>query len=42
MSDYKKPILILSETKHDVLDDDGNVVDVEIWWEGSFRGPNVP
>lgn len=38
---YGKPILILSETKHEVLDSNGIVVDVEKWWEGSGRGPNI-
>jgi single-stranded-DNA-specific exonuclease len=32
MNTYQKPFLILSETEHDD----------EIWYEGSFRGPNVP
>lgn len=38
---YKKPILILSETTHEVLDDNGMVVGAETWWEGSGRGPNI-
>ena len=39
---YHRPVMILSNTHHEVYDDNGNVVDVEVWWEGSFRGPNVP
>jgi single-stranded-DNA-specific exonuclease len=42
MSIYQRPVLILSKTEHDVLDEQGKVVDTEIWWEGSGRGPNVP
>lgn len=42
MSIYQRPVLILSETRHEVLDEQGKVVDTEIWWEGSFRGPNLP
>ena len=42
MSGYQQPILILSPTEHEVLDENGNVVKVETWWEGSGRGPNVP
>ena len=42
MSIYQRPVLILSPTTHDVLDDTGKVVNVELWWEGSGRGPNVP
>ena len=42
MSIYQRPVLILSETKHDVLNEQGKVVDTEIWYEGSFRGPNRP
>lgn len=42
MSVYQRPVLILSETSHEVLDEQGKVVTTEIWWEGSFRGPNVP
>ena len=42
MAEVQRPVLILSNTEHDVLDDDGKVVKVETWWEGSFRGPNVP
>lgn len=38
---YGRPVLILSETKHEILDDNGIVVDVEKWWEGSGRGPNI-
>lgn len=30
---FHRPVLILSKTVHD---------DTEIWWEGSFRGPNIP
>ena len=41
MSIYQRPVLILSETEHDVLDEQGKVVTTEIWYEGSFRGPNV-
>lgn len=36
------PILVLSETFHDVLDENGNIIETEIWWEGSGRGPEVP
>ena len=42
MSIYQRPVLILSPTSHEVLDEQGKVVDTEIWWEGSGRGPNVP
>lgn len=42
MSIYKKPVLILSQTEHKILDEQGKVVNTEIWWEGSFRGPNIP
>ena len=42
MSIYQRPVLILSPTEHEVLDENGKVVDVELWWEGSGRGPNVP
>ena len=42
MSVYQKPVLILSETDHEILDEQGKVVDTEIWYEGSFRGPNKP
>ena len=42
MSIYQRPVLILSQTQHDVLNEQGKVVDTEIWWEGSGRGPNVP
>lgn len=36
------PILVLSETFHDILDENGNIIGTEIWWEGSGRGPEVP
>ena len=42
MSIYQRPVLILSETEHEVLDEQGKVVTTEVWYEGSFRGPNVP
>ena len=42
MSVFQKPVLILNETTHDVLDEKGKVVDTEIWWEGSARVPNIP
>lgn len=42
MSIYQRPVLILSPTSHEILDGQGKVVDTEIWWEGSGRGPNVP
>ena len=42
MSIYQKPVLILSETNHEILDEQGKVVTTEIWYEGSFRGPNIP
>ena len=42
MSIYQRPVLILSETKHEIVDEQGKVVETEIWYEGSFRGPNVP
>jgi single-stranded DNA-specific DHH superfamily exonuclease len=42
MHDYGKPVLILSATKHPILNEKGEVVKVELWWEGSFRGPNIP
>ena len=41
MSIYQRPVMILSQTEHENLDEQGKVVDTEIWWEGSFRGPNV-
>ena len=41
MSIYQRPVLILSRTQHDILNEQGEVVDVEYWWEGSGRGPNV-
>jgi single-stranded-DNA-specific exonuclease len=42
MSIYQRPVLILSETEHEVLDEQGKLVTTEVWYEGSFRGPNVP
>ena len=42
MSVYRRPVLILSETKHEVFDEQGKAAGVEVWWEGSFRGPNTP
>ena len=42
MSQLSRPVLILSPTEHEVLDEQGKVVDTEIWWEGSGRGPNIP
>ena len=42
MSIYQKPVLILSATEHEVLDEQGKVVTTEVWYEGSFRGPNRP
>lgn len=42
MSIYQRPVLILSETEHEVFDEQGKVVNTEIWYEGSFRGPNIP
>lgn len=42
MSIYQKPVLILNETQHEILNEQGKVVGTEIWYEGSFRGPNVP
>lgn len=42
MSIYQRPVLILNETEHKVLDEQGKVVTTEVWYEGSFRGPNVP
>ena len=42
MSIYQRPVLILSPTSHEILDEQGKVVDTEIWWEGSGRGPNIP
>ena len=42
MSIYQRPVLILSPTSHEILDEQGKVVDTEIWWEGSGRGPNLP
>ena len=41
MNTFQKPTLILSETSHDILDEQGKVVTTETWWEGSFRGPNI-
>ena len=41
MSIYQRPVLILSPTQHEILNEQGKVVDTEIWWEGSGRGPNV-
>lgn len=42
MSIYQRPVLILNETQHEILDEQGKVVSTKIWYEGSFRGPNVP
>lgn len=42
MSIYQRPVLILNETEHKVLGEQGKVVTTEVWYEGSFRGPNVP
>ena len=42
MSIYQKPVLILSETDHEILNEQGKVVATEVWYEGSFRGPNIP
>ena len=42
MNIYQRPVLILSERPHEILDEQGKVVTTEIWYEGSFRGPNVP
>lgn len=42
MSVYSRPVLILSETEHEIFDEQGKVVATEIWYEGSFRGPNIP
>ena len=42
MSIYQKPVLILSETSHEILNEQGKVVTTEVWYEGSFRGPNIP
>ena len=41
MNAYQRPVLILSETNHEVLDEQGKVVTTEVWYEGSFRGPNI-
>ena len=40
MSEYQRPVLILSATEHEVLNEEGKVVNVEAWWEGSVRGPS--
>ena len=42
MNTYQRPVLILSETEHESVDEQGKVVTTDTWWEGSFRGPNVP
>lgn len=42
MAELQRPILVLNETTHDVLDEEGKVVDTEIWWEGSARVPEMP
>jgi len=42
MNIYQRPVLILSERPHEILDEQGKVVTTKIWYEGSFRGPNVP
>lgn len=41
MSIYQRPVLILNQTEHEIFDEQGKVVDTEIWWEGSGRGPNI-
>lgn len=41
MSIYQRPVLILSQTEHEILDEQGKVVGTEVWYEGSFRGPNL-
>lgn len=42
MRDYQRPVLILTETEHEIVDEQGKVVTTEIWYEGSFRGPEIP
>jgi single-stranded DNA-specific DHH superfamily exonuclease len=42
MSVYQRPVLILSNTQHEIFNENDELVKVEEWWEGSFRGPNVP
>ena len=42
MSIYQRPVLVLSQTTHNILNEKNEVVDTEVWWEGSCRGPNVP
>lgn len=42
MSIYQRPVLILSNTQHEIFNENDELVKVEEWWEGSFRGPNVP
>ena len=42
LSAYGKPVLILSQSEHQVLNEQGKVVTTEVWYEGSFRGPNLP
>ena len=39
MSQYQRPVLILSNTEHEICDENGKIVKVEKWWEGSVRGP---
>jgi ATP-dependent protease HslVU (ClpYQ) peptidase subunit len=38
MSKYQHPVLLLNKTTHYVVNDDtGEVLNEEIWWEGSGR-----
>ncbi len=39
MAQFQRPVLILSNTIHDIIEND-KVVGTETWWEGSVRGPN--
>lgn len=41
MSIYQRPVMILTPTEHEVVDEEGKLVEIELWWEGSCRGPNV-
>lgn len=40
MSVYQRPVLILSKTEHESINELGQEI-TEMWYEGSFRGPNV-
>lgn len=37
-SKYQRPTLILNEREHNICDENGKIIETEIWWEGSARG----